>query len=617
MIRKLFFHIVPLLILQANSFCQETIIGLQSNRLLKSNSGIILSSKSSSDTLELPFFDDFSTRGIYPSPDYWSDDNVIVNNTFTNRQPTTGVATFDALDRNGRLYETASSRGFRADELTSRPVNLAYQPSDNIWLSFLYQPGGLADQPEAGDSLILQFYAPSENKWYPAWRATSITHTDFRPVVIKIDQPGFLVKGFRFRFVNHASLASNPDNPSLMSNCDQWNIDYVKLDRDRNAGDTIFRDVAIRYPPRSLLKTYEVMPWKQFLEVYLQEMGSSVPVHFRNNDTTGRNITCQFKIWDVYKNSLARFFSSGAIPTVAPLANVDYNAALIYTFNTGNPDSALFRITCWLITGSPSDPRVNDTAVYYQRFGNYFAYDDGSAEAGYGINGLGSRNAMVSVRFKSFTTDTLRAIDICFNDSYENSNRRAFDLMVWDDNNGYPGNVIYKREEVIVEQGSTVNGFFRYTVKSPLPLEGAFHVGWKQRSDIFMNAGLDVNTPHGGRQFYWINGTWNHSSVNGSLMIRPVTGAPLVTSIDDLPVFRRNTLRFRPNPSRDYIIFDPVDSPSTLPDNLSIYDLWGRKILSLPFNGQINISPLHEGIYLIVTSLHGRPTGFNRLVKIK
>ena len=56
--------------------------------------------------------------------------------------------------------------------------------------------------------------------------------------------------------------------------------------------------------------------------------------------------------------------------------------------------------------------------VYYQTFKNYFAFDDGTAEAGYGINGLGSRNAMFAYRFRSFIEDTLRAINICFNDSY-------------------------------------------------------------------------------------------------------------------------------------------------------------------------------------------------------
>ena len=58
----------------------------------------------------------------------------------------------------------------------------------------------------------------------------------------------------------------------------------------------------------------------------------------------------------------------------------------------------LFRITSILKTDE-FDPKGNDTMVYYQIFKNYFAFDDGSAEAGYGINGLGSRNAMFAYRF--------------------------------------------------------------------------------------------------------------------------------------------------------------------------------------------------------------------------
>ncbi len=100
--------------------------------------------------------------------------------------------------------------------------------------------------------------------------------TGFKPVILKIDQDRFLKKGFRFRFINYASLSPNLSDPSMVGNCDQWNIDYVILDKNRNAGDTIFPDVAFRYPLRSLLKTHESMPWKQFKQIYLQEMGSAI-----------------------------------------------------------------------------------------------------------------------------------------------------------------------------------------------------------------------------------------------------------------------------------------------------------------------------------------------------
>ena len=281
----------------------------------------------------------------------------------------------------------------------------------------------------------------------------------FKPVIIKIDNNRYLQKGFRFRFINYASLSPNLSDPSMIGNCDIWNLDYVLLNKNRNAGDTVFADVAYTLPLRSLLKSHEAMPWKQFLQVYLQEMGSSFAVHYRNNDTITRNVTRNFEIWDVYKNSLAHSFSAGAT-NVLPLTSTDYNANLIYTFSSTNPDSALFRIKASLKTDN-FDPKGNDTLIYYQIFKNYFAFDDGTSEGGYGVNGLGSRNAMVAYKFISYMQDTLRAIQICFNDSYLDANKRAFDLIVWDNDNGIPGNIVYTKEEVMVEQG-TCNKWFLY-----------------------------------------------------------------------------------------------------------------------------------------------------------
>jgi hypothetical protein len=610
MIKKTVLYIILLFLFPGQVISQEVVIGLQSNQLLKQNTTHNSVTKGlAADTLELPLFDDFSRQEVFPDSKIWSDNYVLINNTYSDRQITAGIATFDALNNLGRLYETASPTGFEADHLTSQPVNL------NLRLSFFSQPGGLADMPEENDSLTLQFFAPSENKWHSVWKNKNIGYSGFKAVIIKIDQPRFLKKGFRFRFINYASLSTNINNPSMVSNCDQWNIDYVLLDRNRKAGDTIFADVAFRYPLRSLLKTHEAMPWKQFLQTSLQEMGAYITVHYRNNDTIVRNVTRNFEIWDVYKNSQAKFFSAGAT-NIDPLTNVDYNANLIYTFDTDNSDSALFRVKSWLITDN-FDPKENDTLIYYQRFGNYFAFDDGTSEGGYGVNGLGSRNAMVAYRFKSFMKDTLRAINICFNDSYENANQRAFDLMVWDDNGGLPGNVIYSREEVMVEQGTSINGFYTYTINGVVPVSSIFYVGWRQRSETFLNAGFDINTPHGGRQFYWINGNWNKSEVAGSLMIRPVTGGPLTTSINDITYRNRSILHFRPNPAKDFIRFDFEEVPVSGLTYLSFIDLQGRELLKVPFTEQVDISSLHEGIYIIISSLNGRPTGYNRLIKLK
>ena len=595
---------------------QEVVTGLQSNYRIIHNAEKFKESRGlvSADTLVLPFFDDFSGHSIFPDSNKWTDNYVFINNTYSDRQITAGIATFDALDNSGKMYDQASSSGFEADHLTSQPINLNYTSSDNIWLSFFYQAGGLGDPPEANDSLTLQFFAPLEQKWYSIWKVGGSLDQRFKPAIIRIDKDRFLQKGFQFRFVNYASISPNLTDPSMVGNCDIWNIDYVLLDKNRNAADTTFADVAFTLPLRSLLKSHEAMPWKQFRQVYLQEMGSSILIHYRNNDTLTRYITRYFEIWYVYKNSQAYSVSAGAT-NIGPLTNVDYNANLVYTFNTSNNDSALFRITASLKTDN-FDPKGNDTLIYYQVFKNYFAFDDGTSEGGYGINGLGSRNAMVAYKFTSFMQDTLRAVQICFNDSYQHANQREFDLVVWDDNNGIPGNVLCTREDVIVEQGNGINGFYTYILPQGVMVNDVFYVGWKQRSESFLNAGYDVNTPNAGKQFYWLNGEWSLSQVPGSIMIRPVVGSALiVTSVHDTPVKNKSLMTIWPNPASEYINIDPGDLQFTGSSYITITDLNGRELIKVLFNRKVDISSLKDGMYFLVININGSTVRYNRFIK--
>ena len=615
MFRKLLKYIVPfLLFFPVLSSAQEVITGLQTNPYIKAESSFPVYFKgAAADTINIPFFDDFSGHSNIPDRNKWSDNFVFINNTYSDNQITSGIATFDAIDNSGKLYETANTEGFEADHLTSVPLNLVYFPSDNIYLSFVYQPGGLGDTPEPNDSLILQFYAPSEAKWHSVWKAADTLFKRFRPVIIKIDNPRYLRKGFKFRFVNWASLAKS-DDPSMIGNCDLWNVDYVYINKNRNAADTTFADVAFRTPVRSLLKSHEAMPWKQFRQIYLQEMGSSIPIHYRNNDLIVRNVTRNFEIRDMYTNTVSYSFSAGAT-NIDPLTNVDYNANLIYTFNSGNTDSALFRITCYLKTDD-FDPKGNDTLYYNQVFNNYFSFDDGTSEGGYGINGQGSRNAMVAYRFKSFIQDTLRAVSICFNDSYLNSNQRAFDLVIWDDNNDLPGNLIYSVDNLIVEPGNDINGFFTYVLPEGVVVNDVFYVGWKQHSETFLNAGYDVNTPNKGRQFYWLNGSWLQTQFEGSIMIRPVVGHRLkTTSSDDTRVTDRKPFRLWPNPAFEYINLETDDLLLSRSGYINIFDLYGRELIKVPYNERINISSLKPGIYTVVAVTGNKRVGYVRLVK--
>ncbi|HRR16992.1 MAG TPA: T9SS type A sorting domain-containing protein, partial [Bacteroidales bacterium] len=595
---------------------QEVVTGLSRNIYLQANKSLSESTKStqSADTLELPFFDDFSDSYIYPDSKRWKDKFAFINNTYSVKQISAGVATLDALDSDGRLYETASSFVFEADHLTSKPINLNYNSDDNIYLSFFYEAGGLSDKPEPGDSLVLQFWAPAEQEWFRIWKAPLNETNGFKPVIINIADSRFLKKGFRFRFINHASLSSAVSDPSMAGNSDIWNIDYILLDKNRHPADTIPPDVAFTLPVRSVLKTYEEMPWNQFRQVFLSEMGPYITINYRNNDRIVRNVTRSFQITDVYNNSVVHSFTAGAT-NIDSGAVVTYNAGLIYTFNSSSTDSALFRIKCYLTTDA-FDRKQNDTIVYYQRFGRCFAYDDGTSEGGYGISGLGSRNAMLAYRFKSFVPDTLRAVQICFNDSYQNANQRAFDLMVWDNNKGIPGNVIYTQEDMVVKQGESINGFYTYVLDKPVEIIGDFFVGWRQRSETFLNAGFDLNTPHNGRQLYYLNGEWNVSQMSGSVMIRPVFGPEIKSSDINNPLYNEMRIKIWPNPASEYIYIGIGNQPLVSDIGITIIDLAGRIILKSNYynSDRLDISALPAGIYFVSASAKSKILGTTRLI---
>ncbi len=126
------------------------------------------------ESIALPFIEDFSSYVGYPDTALWVDNYAFINQSFAINAPSIGIATLDAVDQFGKVYEHASQLSFPADTLTSKPIRLdsiffpiskKLTPSDSIYFSFFYQPGGglgqpwnrLGNPPESTDSLVLEF----------------------------------------------------------------------------------------------------------------------------------------------------------------------------------------------------------------------------------------------------------------------------------------------------------------------------------------------------------------------------------------------------------------------------------------------------------------------------
>jgi hypothetical protein len=101
-------------------------------------------------------------------------------------------------------------------------------------------------------------------------------------------------------------------------------------------------------------------------------------------------------------------------------------------------------------------------------------------------------------------------------------------------------------------------------------------------------------------------------------MIHPVLGAALiVTSVDDVIYKGKNLIKIWPNPASGYITIDAGDLLLNRDADIIIMDFYGHELKKMPLRERIDISDLQTGVYIIVTSLNGKPAGYGRLIKTK
>ena len=598
-------------------------------------------------TLTLPFFDDFS-RGIgFPYLTHWLEGgHVFTNFTYAINPLTLGVATLDAMDFNGRIHPHASVWPFSSDTLTSLPIDIHFPGDTSIYLSFWVQPGGHGNQPKPSDSLILELYDSLDSVWVSAWSASAnhpdsslrerfhlsnlhrstasdSLHREFFNVHIQINDQRFLTRSFQFRFRNIASISENNHVPGLRGNSDHWHLDLVYLNRWRTSVDTLLDDVAIHQPLRSVLRTYESIPWAHFNQ---QARNEELPrvirlgLESRNLGPDTWNVSREFAITNHSTGATTRFTADAT--NVYPREMIDLSRLDdSYTFQSAWQDSAMFTFTNNLSTDlNPitSHLRWNDTVRYSQKFVNYYAYDDGSAESGYGLFGEGSQNGKVAVMFKNFKPDTLRGVYIYFNQTYQNASQKYFRLGIWADSNGSPGDLIYDQFGLRPIYTDSINRFALFRLNEPLWIEaGTFYMGWMQVTADMLNVGFDLNRVNNSKLFYNIGGAWQNSRFEGTLMIRPVFGYFTENATGLNPLAKPSPLKVFPNPANEYI--QVVHDGQTLGDELvSIYSVTGQLVHRVQLaSGIVSIGHLPRGTYVVRLTAQNRILGTQKLAIVR
>ena len=551
--------------------------------------------------LELPLFDDFSNSSLVADTGSWTDAYAFVNNNFCINPVSNGVATLDALDADGSIYTHATLHPatFVADHLTSKRINLQYPASDSIYLSFLWQAGGLCDLPEEGDSLMVDFYAADSSQWINVWRIPGTSLQEFKHAMIPITSDRFLTGDFRFRFRNRASLSRSNDYPDKRSNVDYWHVDYVRLDRMRSFSDTILRDVAFYTPLGSVLKEFSSIPWSHFEVAYNTTINGFVSARYRNNDSISRNVTRSLNILEPWYNES---YNPGT-PTAQDLPAhsdtlVDLN--FIYPFEFQRGDSALIRFKAALRTDA-MDPKVNDTVIHDQWFRDYYSYDDGTAEAGYGLRASGTAGALVAMRYFAYETDRLGGVYIYFNQVYDSLNLKdySFNLMVWDEEGGIPGQIIHEDETSYKPRyTSTYTGFIKYEFTEPVPVSGPFFVGWRQDKAFLLNVGLDRNRRPDPHVMYFNMGSWEESQAPGVILFRPFLWDG-ITGVEEGSASTRE-FEVYPNPASDRVWLNLPDEILGQESMLRVYDSSGRQMHHSRLNARnLDLAGYQPGIYFL------------------
>jgi hypothetical protein len=634
-----FIYLFLLSLLWLVSPAQEILTGLQVDPVIRAKS---VEWKKNRDTpylqdttpVGLPFFDDFSKSGIYPSTDRWIDQYTFENTDYPVYPIDLGVVTLDAISDSGQMYPNAipGPQVFIADRLTSRyirldsvfsPVPRALHPSDSIYLSFYYQPQGRGLPPTTSDSLVLHFLLKAGHDsilpgdtvpvhipdiWKHVWSSRGmpldtfylLNNLYFKRVMIPIvDSARFFKKNFRFQFFNYVSLASD-GQPSWQSNCDQWNIDNVYLNVGRTAADTIRKEIRFLERPPSMLRHYSQMPYPQYCDDPTNEIIDSLFILISNRDTVTHSSHYGYRVTQPGSSFNQSFDSIFPLTTFYQFGfPYIMRPPVPFFFPVSGSDSASFEMKHMISDLTPGST-MGDTITGYQNFYNYYAYDDGTPEAGYGLKGTG---AMLAYRFSlNKSPDTLRGVRIFFNPTLSEANKQFFYLTVWNDNNGSPGDTIYSRL-YYVWYPDTLNDFVSYYFERPVRVSGTFYIGMVQTTDDNLNIGFDKYNNSQENLMYNVTGEWLTSSFTGALMIRPYVGKRILIGTNDLPAFA-GAMKIFPNPSTTGLatitLPGSVDqNPEGEPALLKVSNIFGQLVKEEKFSGRVDLQSLPNGIYFL------------------
>lgn len=549
-------------------------------------------------TIILPLWDDFSTGGGILDTTWWtaqSQQQIIIKSGIGIDPPSVGVATFDGVDALGIPYLPTPTTG-GVDSLVSQYIDLTNVPQslrNTVYLSFFYQFKGLGEAPEEEDSLILLF-KNVDGVWNRVWPQNSgeMYNTDptkFTEIFTQVSGTEYFHNQFQFMF-----KAKGKQNGWI----DNWLIDYVYLDKRRSASDNSYLDRTFVDPPSSIFEQYTVIPFDDFLAATNRnELFQTTTTKLRNLENDIQPVEYSVNLYDTLNKvlienildnkelilsnrGLTEISANALDPTLIGESADSLYLMLEYYVNSGDK----FLVDSIFNNGADTafyehiNLKQNDTIRSYFSLHDQYAYDDGTAEYGAGINQpLGS----IAYEFNVVVGKYLDRIDIYFPNVQGIQNGTPLELFVLNDFENNENSLVFSSNIAIDHTG--INEFIQFELARPIFVSDTFFIGFTNLASTqqWLGIGLDKNTDSFDKIFYNVDGNWlPNTDLHGSLMMRPhfTTEEPIVGIKED----QLTTLSVYPNPSNGRLKIEGTFN------NIQLMDLLGKYIpFSLIYPNQI------------------------------
>lgn len=602
--------------------------------------------------LALPFFEDFTLpRDGQPSPLRWQDatssypdgsgltqrysgGGAYVSNRLASEPLTRGTATLDGLRANGLPYTPGSASIYSAtDTLTSQPIDLSgYSAASQLYFSYAWQAGTLAGSPAANGGatpvfLTLEFL-DNAGQWNSIWTYNAESKTTrFRQQIFPLNQAGYFHSGFRFRFRASGNRASSRD---------AFGVDYIYLNNNRTANDTIFQDIATSRGLSSPLQNYTAMPAWQYAASATSPLNPALTTTVNNLLSNG-NPTPISWLGTVRELSNGGFGGGTWVAANQPILAGARQVVISGDARTAPLPAAgtsrRYRYTLALQTNEPNPLTLpNDSTYRDLELADYYAFDDGTAESFLTLpaqsTGPVTYYAYPIVAAKSDQVKAIRLAPIFNNiplaQGGENYQNRSVIVAVWADDNGKPAATPLATQAGVLTNTLLAAGpvFVDVTFSKPVAVSGRFYIGYGQASGgQFLPYGFDLNNPTTAPQLFLYNSQrdalnpWSQPTLStpGTIMMRAVMNNNILATQAQQATNAQFSLYPNPAPTGTTVA---VSGPAFR--RAAVLDVLGRPVWQQPAAeaGQPTLrlpASLAAGVYLVQLTLADGSVATRRL----